>query len=402
MNSLLLLALAGLLVATTILAGSVVRLRRQRRRLALALGADGAIPSDAVIVNMVRQATAAGEVPELRSRLDELLRNSPTPLLLLDDDCVISELSLSASEEFEQPPRGRGLLETLGSHELEAATRQALVEMKPARLNVRLYATGRRPFRARLFPYQAGSRRECLLFLQDASALVDYGELRSQFAATVSHELRTPLAGIRATVETLLDPDISDDDRARFLERVSRETSHLEQLIEEILFLSSLESGAATQVEGSTELRELAGQLMEKLAAPASEFEVSMTADIPDGIRLPLPERMAATVLANLLENAIKYSGRGSRIDITAGQDEGRVWLTVRDNGVGVEAEHLPHIFERFYRVDKSRSRRLGGTGLGLSIVKHVAEHAGGEVRIQSREGFGTEVTVLLTIGDVA
>lgn len=380
----------------------LVRLRRQTDRLAQVIDPSGALPSAEALAVLVRQAEAGRQLPRLNSRLAQLLDHSPAPLLLLDAGGAITGISQSAAEAFEHPRPGRGLLETLGSHELETAAREALEEMAPARLDIRLYVTGRRPFRALLFPYETETGSECLLFLQDATAMVNYGELRSQFAANVSHELRTPLAGIRATVETLLDPDISEADRARFLERISGETGHLEQLIEEILFLSALESGAAISLEGETDLGELTGQLTEKLAAAAREFEVSVAADIPPGLKLPLPERLTAIVLTNLMENAIKYSGRGSGIEVTGGKEGGRVWLKVRDNGVGIEAEHLPHIFERFYRVDKSRSRRLGGTGLGLSIVKHVAEYAGGEVGVQSREGFGTEVTVWLPIGDVA
>jgi two-component system phosphate regulon sensor histidine kinase PhoR len=198
-------------------------------------------------------------------------------------------------------------------------------------------------------------------------------------------------------VETLQDPDINPDDLRRFLERIDRETNRLGQLIDDILFLSSLESGA-TNLEGVTELRPVAGSLLEKLQPLATKLEVRIKIDVPAGLNVNLPERMAGTVLSNLLENAIKYSGRGSLVEVEAAREGNLLRMVVRDDGIGIDSEHLPHIFERFYRVDKSRSRRLGGTGLGLSIVKHVVESVGGTLSAKSREGFGTEITVRLPL----
>jgi two-component system phosphate regulon sensor histidine kinase PhoR len=166
-------------------------------------------------------------------------------------------------------------------------------------------------------------------------------------------------------------------------------------LIDDILFLSSLESGA-TIAEGVTELGLAAHSVLEKLQPLATKLEVRINADVPAGLKVSLPERMVGTVLSNLIENAIKYSGRGSLVEVGASREGNRIKIVVRDDGIGIDSEHLPHIFERFYRVDKSRSRRLGGTGLGLSIVKHVVESAGGTVSAKSREGFGTEITVLV------
>jgi len=143
---------------------------------------------------------------------------------------------------------------------------------------------------------------------------------------------------------------------------------------------------------------EVASRVLEKLEPLARQFEVSIDTRIQPDLSLPLSERMAGTLLSNLLENAIKYSGRGSHVELSAEKEGRQVRIVIRDDGIGIDAEHLPHIFERFYRVDKSRSRRLGGTGLGLSIVKHVVESAGGEVRANSREGFGTEMIILLPL----
>lgn len=408
----LLLALAAFLLAAVVaLAAALSRLRARQNRLAGALKAAGGKTLEEAAGEMARQAAEAMGLPELKARFGQLLEDCPMPALILDKNCVIMELSSSAELDLDQPHRGRSLLEALGSHELDGAARAALDTLEPQELTVRLYAEGRRRFIARLFPYACGGGRECLMFLEDATASIGFGELRSLFAATVSHELRTPLTGIRNMVESLQDPDIDPDAAARFLRRIEQETGRLGQLIDEILFLSSLESGAAADIVGESALRPVTDSVLEKLEPQALRFGVGTENRVPEGFILPLSERMAAIVLSNLVENAIRYSGRGSQVEVLAGkekregakgEEERRVTVTVRDDGIGIDTEHLPHIFERFYRVDKSRSRRLGGTGLGLSIVKHVVESAGGEVSASSREGFGAEVTISLPVGPLS
>jgi two-component system phosphate regulon sensor histidine kinase PhoR len=378
-----------------ILAVATIRLQRERARIIAALRPEAGEAADAAVLRLVEAADAAQQIPALKRRFDRLIANCPLPVLLLDQDRTIVDLSYRAEGELDQPRKGRTLLETLESHELDGAAREAMDTNNPVDITVRLYAAGRRPFYAKLFPIRSDQKKECIVFLQDAASTIEFGELRSQFAATVSHELRTPLAGIRAMVETLQDPEIKPEDLHRFLERIDRETNRLGQLIDDILFLSSLESGA-THAEGVADLGLVAQSVLEKLQPLATKLEVRINDDLPAGLKVNLPDRMVGTVLSNLIENAIKYSGRGSLVEIGASREGNRVKLVVRDDGIGIDSEHLPHIFERFYRVDKSRSRRLGGTGLGLSIVKHVVESAGGTVSAKSREGFGTEITVLL------
>lgn len=388
------LALISLLLAA-IMAAAALRWRRERSRILAVLQPKEGESSEAAITRLVQAGAEAEEIPALRNRFEQLIANCPLPVLLLDRDRVIVKMSYRAEAELDQPRIGRTLLETLESHDLDRVAVRALQEEMPVEATVRLYASGRRPYYARLLPISTGEKKECLLFLQDAAATIEFGELRSQFAATVSHELRTPLAGIRAMVETLQDPDIKPEELQRFLGRIDTETNRLGQLIDEILFLSSLESGA-TNLEGETELAPVAGSLIEKLRPLATKLDVHLSLEVPAGLTVGLPERMVVTVLSNLIENAIKYSGRGSHVKVEAESRGIQTRFAVGDDGIGIDAEHLPHIFERFYRVDKSRSRRLGGTGLGLSIVKHVVESAGGELAAKSREGFGTEIIVTL------
>ena len=176
---------------------------------------------------------------------------------------------------------------------------------------------------------------------------------------------------------------------------ILKEFEILSQLIDEILFLSSLESGSAEDIGGKSGLRGISEKVIDKLDPLARQFNTTLDNQVPTDLVIPLSERMTSTVLTNLLENAIKYSGQGTNVVLKAFRQAGALRITVRDDGIGIDAEHLPHIFERFHRVDKSRSRSLGGTGLGLSIVKHVVESAGGSVSAKSREGFGAEITLV-------
>ncbi|MHB8859895.1 MAG: sensor histidine kinase [Thermoleophilia bacterium] len=386
---------AAALIVVAVLAVVLGRLSSERSRISAELKPDRGESLEAAAGRLAEAAGLAAELLDFKNSFDHLLAHCPLPVLLLDEDLIIKNLSHKAETELDQPRIRRGLLEGLESHELEIAVRQSIESMKPVEMTVRLYASGRRSYHARIFPFQTGDKHMCLVYLQSAASTVEFGELRSQFAATVSHELRTPLAGIRAMAETLKDPKIGPEDRDRFLERIDRETNRLGQLVDEILFLSSLESGA-TNLEGSSDLLPLTESLMEKLGPQAEQFEVRIKSSVPEGLAVNLPERMASIVISNLLENAIRYSGRGSHVEVNAFREGNQVKLLVSDDGIGIDGEHLPHIFERFYRVDKSRSRRLGGTGLGLSIVKHIVESAGGEIKVSSQEGFGTEFTVLL------
>ncbi|MFA6000590.1 MAG: ATP-binding protein [Thermoleophilia bacterium] len=393
------LAGAVLLVIISAAVTALVFRRRERACIAAMPGMEAGDSIEGVKALITRLAEQAADADTLSTRIDQLLANCPLPILLLDENRSLISLSNRAEQELDQPRKRRGLLETLGSHELDTAAGEAMATMRPSEITVRLYAGGRRPYRAQLLPFANGREPECLVFLQDAAQIIDYGALRSQFAANVSHELRTPLAGIRALVESLNEPEIEPEESRRFLERIDLETARLGQLIDEILFLSTLETGDISMLEGQSEARPVAEKLIGKLQPLAAERGVRMENRVPEDFTVPLPERMLTTVLGNLIENALKYSGRGSQVRIEGSREAGRTRITISDDGIGIDGEHLPHIFERFYRVDKSRSRRMGGTGLGLSIVKHVVESAGGEVAAKSREGYGTEITLMLPSG---
>lgn len=237
-------------------------------------------------------------------------------------------------------------------------------------------------------------KKSALLFvLHDITRQKRLENVRKEFVANVSHELRTPLSVIKGYVETLVDSHDSMPiaDRDRFLKTIQRHTERLNSLLEDLLALSRLESASPGLTRERVDLGTLlAGALEDFRARPAAEgHRLSLSIDpvVPPVFADPLK---LGQVVDNLVGNALKYTPRGSRVEVSARLASPElVEVAVRDNGPGIPAEDLPHVFERFYRVDKGRSREKGGTGLGLSIVKHIVQLHGGRVWVESRYGEG-------------
>lgn len=247
-----------------------------------------------------------------------------------------------------------------------------------------------------LVPALEGQRGEWALFvLHDITRQRKLEALRKDFVANVSHELRTPLSVIKGYVETLVDEHekMPIEDRERFLRTIERHTERLNSLLEDLLTLSRLESinpGLARERVGLRQLIE--GLLEDYRGRPSGAgHHLNVTVD-PVIDRILIDPLKITQVLENLLENALKYTPTGCHIYVSAKRREREVEISVRDSGPGIPADDLPHIFERFYRVDKGRSREQGGTGLGLSIVKHIVQLHGGRVWAESEVGKGTAV----------
>jgi two-component system phosphate regulon sensor histidine kinase PhoR len=356
------------------------------------------------VVRMRRVTAAARSRAELAERTSAVgeqrrraaLEHLPVIALRVDATGRLLEANRAALERFPFLTPSLSVLEAFSEHELASRVGSALARLEPDELEVRLFAGGRRTYRAAVAPYVVDGDREALLFLTDASAAVDYQELRSQFVANVSHELRTPLTGLRGLLEALVDPEMDEHTRAAFLRRAASETARLEALILDILFLSELETTPGLPSSEVSDLAAAVRATVEELADDAAEYGVTLRAEARGLALTPLTDRMARTVARNLIENAVKYAGPGATARAAVRVAGGSVELVVSDDGLGIPERHLPHVFERFYRADPSRSKRLGGTGLGLSIVKHIAERFGGRAEATSREGFGTTVRVTL------
>lgn len=222
--------------------------------------------------------------------------------------------------------------------------------------------------------------------------------VRKDFVANVSHEIRTPLTSISGFAEALMDGAIDDPKTARsFLEIIVNQSHRLNSIVTDLLHLATLESGKASLTMKPVELSAQVNSLLEAVRAMAREKKITLIVEInPVNLMYKTDEGKMNLVLSNLLDNALKYTPSGGRVRIGGQLLHGRVEITVADSGVGIPREELSRIFERFYRVDRARSREMGGTGLGLSIVKHVLELLRGDIRVKSTPGEGSEFTVSL------
>jgi len=222
--------------------------------------------------------------------------------------------------------------------------------------------------------------------------------VRRDFVANVSHELKTPITSIKGFVETLLDGAMNDPAEAdRFLKIVSKQANRLNAIIEDLLTLSRLEQGGEEDVNmQAVGLSGLLSSAAETCSRRAGEKEITINVDCPDGLSAVVNPPLIEQALINLISNAVKYSEFGSPVTVHACAEAGETILSVKDQGYGIEEKHIGRLFERFYRVDKGRSRQEGGTGLGLAIVKHIAQVHSGRVEVQSTFGQGSVFSIFL------
>jgi signal transduction histidine kinase len=240
-----------------------------------------------------------------------------------------------------------------------------------------------------------GEDAAVLLVVRDVTEARRLEAVRRDFVTNASHELKTPAASIQAAAETIGTAAVHDPAVVpRFAAQLEREALRLSRIVSDLLDLSRLESGSALeeQVALDAVLRDEA----ERFEGPAAEAGVALSMDAEMVPRVRGSARELALMVRNLVDNAIRYTRPGGRVDVRLAPADGEVVLTVADTGVGIPSRDLGRVFERFYRVDRARSRETGGTGLGLSIVKHVVENHGGTVTVRSELGVGSTFEVRL------
>ena len=222
-------------------------------------------------------------------------------------------------------------------------------------------------------------------------------QIRTEFVSNVTHELKTPLTSIRGFIETLRNGAINDPDVAeKFLEIIDIEAERLYMLINDILHLSEIETKQKDNNIETYEFEPIVEEVLSILQGAADKKNVALISEVKNDIKITANRDRIKQMLINLIENGIKYNNEGGNVMISANKAEGKVIFSVKDSGIGIAKEHLPRIFERFYRVDKGRSRNMGGTGLGLSIVKHIVNLYSGDIKVNSEPGEGTEFIIKL------
>jgi two-component system phosphate regulon sensor histidine kinase PhoR len=223
-------------------------------------------------------------------------------------------------------------------------------------------------------------------------------EVRRDFIANASHELRTPLTSIQGFADTLASSDLSEEQRSQYLGTIVRNTQRMSGLIDDLLTLSRIESGVSALERTSLDVLRVVETLVADFAPRFEEASIAVEVHA-DRVPACFADRDALEqILSNLLSNATRYSNPGSRVDIRIAERGGYVEIRVEDTGIGIPAEDLERIFERFYRVDAARSRALGSTGLGLSIVKHLVRALDGELHVESEPGKGSCFSFTLPI----
>lgn len=289
------------------------------------------------------------------------------------------------------------LLEIARSPELEAVAHRALESAQAAETDIELFNKGvRRSFKVLAAAYGRqdgfGAPEGVVLVLNDLTVLRRLETIRRDFVANVSHELRTPVQLVKGFAETLSGGALEDPEKARrFTQIIGRNAARMERLIDDLLSLAKLEEQERGSLETRKEnVRELILESLASVEHAAAAKKLGVELDCPEDLIAQVNGSLIIQAVFNLLDNAVKYSPAGSRASVKAYRNGPALRIEVRDQGPGIPAAQLPRLFERFYRVDKSRSREQGGTGLGLAIVRHIAEVHGGTVGVESWEGEGS------------
>ena len=333
-----------------------------------------------------------------RSLLAVVMETMADGVIVLDPDNRIRLINRAAQWLLDadiHSAHGRALAEIVRDHELLQLAAKSARTGQIQRAEIELLHH-RRFLHAIAAPISADTRRGVLLTLQDVTPLRQAQNTRREFVSNVSHELRTPLASVNAMVETLDNGAIYDIEVARdFLSRIHEDIRRMTAMVDELLELSTLESGQTPIHLAPVELSGIADKVMARFETRAAEKNVELLTRIPND----LPYIMADPgkldqILTNLIQNALKFTSQGGSVSLSAATTQSGIEIQVADTGVGIPREHLPHIFERFYKVD--RSRRDTGTGLGLAITRRLAQAHGADITAASAEGEGSSFTLTL------
>ncbi|MBD0326292.1 MAG: PAS domain-containing protein [Pyrinomonadaceae bacterium] len=347
-------------------------------------------------------ATAA-DVISTSALLDATMSSMREGMLVVDEEMRIVASNRAARDIF--AAAGSNILEAKRLSEvtrqpaIHQAFRSALEERESAETKVEMYDREKRSFDLRVAPLRFGPRGEtrgAIGIFFDITRLERLERVRQEFLSNVSHELRTPLTAIIAFVETLEEGAIEDEENnRRFLSVIRKNATRMHNLIDDILELSAIEAGTVSVESQTIRLRPIVEDVTTSLASRAAQRNVTLHNEVKADAVVYADARRLEQMLANLIDNAIKFNREGGLVRIqleTAERDR----ITVTDTGDGIPDEHIPRIFERFYRVDRARSREMGGTGLGLAIVKHLARAHDGEASVHSTAGNGSTFTIEL------
>jgi two-component system phosphate regulon sensor histidine kinase PhoR len=361
----------------------------------------------AIEINELSQSiqTKLQEMFNEKEKLEAILSNMAEGVLVISSQERLMHMSPSFLDMFDVRSKdwfNKYYWEIVTNSTVIGSIKEAIKNKRVLYKDITIFHPEELFFQMRVSPV-LGQDQEFLslvVVLHDVTELKRYERLRTEFVANVSHELKSPLTSIKGFVETLQSGAIQDQDKvANFLGIISRQTNRLENLVNDLLELSSLESRMIKMDLKETSIQGLIDVVVDMKARQIKDKAIELTVQVdPDLPGIRMDATRIEQVLLNLVDNAIKFSQQGTEITIKASLNNDHLQLDVIDQGMGIPSEHLSRIFERFYRVDRSRNQESGGTGLGLSIVKHIVEAHQGKVAVESVLGKGSRFSVFLPV----
>lgn len=348
------------------------------------------------VTNNNHEEAPTTEIFALGKLFDATLGGMREGLLVVDSDLRVVASNPAAHRLFSLASGkldARRLTELTRNPAIYSAFADALKGEERSGIKVETHDPARRVFDLRVVPLGVAGRKNtagAIGVFFDITQLEKLERVRQEFLSNVSHELRTPLTAILAFVETLEAGALDEPENSRrFLAIIRKNAARMQNLIDDILELTAIEGGTVGVHAEATELMPIANDVVTSLAAQAASRAISVRNQVQPGTMVFADPRRLEQMLTNLVENAIKFNRDSGEVVIEC-ENGDRSRISVRDTGEGIPVQHLDRLFERFYRVDRARSRELGGTGLGLAIVKHLARAHGGEVRVRSILGQGS------------
>jgi two-component system phosphate regulon sensor histidine kinase PhoR len=337
-------------------------------------------------------------ITQQHNEIEAILASMREGLIALDSGERVIKINQAAQEILGVswgPDKNMDILELVRNRDLEQLIHQLLSTEVPAEKDILFHRNGERVIHVHGSPIHGvgKSRVGTLLMLNDVTQLRRLENIRQDFAANVSHELKTPLTAVKGFVETLLHGSLDDaEENRRFLSIIERHVLRLEAIIEDLMTLARIEVEGESGRIGmqSHPIDEILKRAVELRRPEGEEKRIQIELACNDAPRMKMDAILFEQAAANLLDNAIKYSPEGSVVRIESRLDTAGLTVSFKDAGIGIEKRHIPRLFERFYRVDLARSRKLGGTGLGLAIVKHIVQAHGGRITVESLPGKGS------------
>jgi len=337
---------------------------------------------------------------EERDRLNVILKSIPDALLIIDAKGNIILSSLSAREFFgDVPMTGMQFIEVVRSNEIADLIDRVHETLSPGSTSFRIDAPREKYLSVRVSPlsYRENELSGFVAVFHDITQIEKLEEVRKDFIANVSHEIKTPITAIKGFADTLLDGALDDRENAlRFIGAIKSNSERINSLVDDLLIISKIELGVIKVEKTVVDIEDVFRNVLELVRDKAVAKGISLTTSNRPGIReIKADKNRLIQILTNLVDNAIKFTEAGS-VKFGIDKEDEKVVLFVEDTGIGVPNKHLPRLGERFYRVDPARSRKMGGTGLGLAIVKHLVKAHGWQIQIESSEGKGTKIRIVL------